>query len=381
MLPDRDRSSLEEAVKVFDQKFRHQQKWKDWEQKKSQLYAIDFEGSLYPPKQIVSLATGLSVRQFSGGRSTNGYLESRGFKVVTLDHGELPAPGELPTFEIGLAYKRSTEITGRFGGSPQSGIAPSSQAPAVFLFTGDSGEKFGYTDRFDDATGVFFYTGEGQKGDMEMTRGNAAIANHASEGRALHVFRAQGKGKACIYLGEYCYGAHAVERGLDRSGIERNLIVFRLLPVSTTSDIEAAGPVAVPGVDHEDGHAPEESLENLRRRALEAVSARPQGRDPKQAVRAIYDRSLHVKNYVLSRSAGFCELCEQKAPFLRRNAGTPYLEPHHINRLSDGGLDHPRYVAALCPNCHRQVHFGTDGAKQNSNLLHRIAALEAEMEP
>ncbi|APR04828.1 HNH endonuclease [Thauera chlorobenzoica] len=381
MLPDRNRSTLERALKEFDQNLRHQAAWKNWDQKKSQLYAIDHGGQLYPPKQIVSLATGVSVRLFSGGRPTNGYLESRGFSIITLDHGEFPAPAELPSFEVGRSYKRSTEITGRFGGSAQSGIAPSSQAPAVFLFTGDSGEQFGYSDRIDDASGVLFYTGEGQQGDMEMTRGNAAIANHASDGRALHVFRTQGKGKACVYLGEYCYGSHVIERGLDRNGNERNILVFRLLPVATTSDVEAAGLLAGPEADGEDIPLPEESLEDLRRRAVEATSARPQGRDPKLALRAIYDRSVLVKNYVLRRSAGFCELCDQEAPFLRKSAGTPYLEPHHINRLSDGGLDHPRYVAALCPNCHRRIHFGVDGSKLNNSLRHRVAALEAGMEP
>jgi 5-methylcytosine-specific restriction protein A len=110
MLPDRDRSMLERALKEFDENLRHQTAWKDWDQKKNQLYAIDHGGRLYPPKQIVSLATGVSVRLFSGGRPTNGYLESRGFSIITLDHGEFPAPAEMPSCEVGRSYKRSTEI-------------------------------------------------------------------------------------------------------------------------------------------------------------------------------------------------------------------------------------------------------------------------------
>jgi hypothetical protein len=41
----------------------------------------------------------------------------------------------------------------------------------------------------------------------------------------------------------------------------------------------------------------------------------------------------------------------------------PNLEPHHIRRLADGGPDHPRWVAALCPTCHRRVHHGVDGKR------------------
>ena len=44
---------------------------------------------------------------------------------------------------------------------------------------------------------------------------------------------------------------------------------------------------------------------------------------------------------------------------IRRKDNTPYLEPHHIRRVGDGGPDHPRYVIALCPNCHREAHFGS----------------------
>jgi 5-methylcytosine-specific restriction protein A len=89
---------------------------------------------------------------------------------------------------------RWPDINVPFGGSRQSGISPSSRTPAIFLFTGDSGEQYGYRDAF-DADGVFSYTGEGQIGDMKVTKGNLSITNHARDGRALHVFESLGKGK------------------------------------------------------------------------------------------------------------------------------------------------------------------------------------------
>jgi 5-methylcytosine-specific restriction protein A len=90
-----------------------------------------------------------------------------------------------------------------------------------------------------------------------------------------------------------------------------------------------------------------------------------------------YRRSEAVKVYVLRRAAGVCEACREPAPFTTVK-GQPYLEPHHIRRLADGGPDHPRWVAAICPNCHRRIHHGQDGQEVNDALAHRIGELEQD---
>ncbi|WP_342542729.1 HNH endonuclease signature motif containing protein [Paenisporosarcina sp. FSL H8-0542] len=36
----------------------------------------------------------------------------------------------------------------------------------------------------------------------------------------------------------------------------------------------------------------------------------------------------------------------------------PYLEVHHIKRLADNGEDSVENAIAVCPNCHRELHFG-----------------------
>lgn len=51
-----------------------------------------------------------------------------------------------------------------------------------------------------------------------------------------------------------------------------------------------------------------------------------------------------------------------------RKDNTPYLEPHHILRLADEGPDHPDTIAALCPNCHREIHYGLNGEAISSEL-------------
>nr|WP_307993153.1 HNH endonuclease [uncultured Niameybacter sp.] len=34
------------------------------------------------------------------------------------------------------------------------------------------------------------------------------------------------------------------------------------------------------------------------------------------------------------------------------------MEEHHLIPLSEGGEDSLSNVFALCPNCHREMHFG-----------------------
>ena len=80
-------------------------------------------------------------------------------------------------------------------------------------------------------------------------------------------------------------------------------------------------------------------------------------------------------HYVLCRAQGSCELCGRQAPFLRPD-GTPYFEPHHTRRLSDGGPDDPAHVAALCPNCHKEIHYGAHGEEENERLAAYLKQME-----
>ena len=71
-----------------------------------------------------------------------------------------------------------------------------------------------------------------------------------------------------------------------------------------------------------------------------------------------YIRNADVIVEVLARAKGLCEHCQNPAPFKRRTDGTPYLEVHHILQLAAGGDDSIENALALCPNCHRRMHYG-----------------------
>jgi 5-methylcytosine-specific restriction endonuclease McrA len=77
-----------------------------------------------------------------------------------------------------------------------------------------------------------------------------------------------------------------------------------------------------------------------------------------QVISQAFRRNPDVVVEVLKRANGQCERCQAPAPFLRAKDQSPYLEVHHWKPLSEGGEDTPENAAALCPNCHRELHFG-----------------------
>lgn len=72
----------------------------------------------------------------------------------------------------------------------------------------------------------------------------------------------------------------------------------------------------------------------------------------------VYDRNPDVVAERLFLSNGNCDRCAQPAPFMRASNGEPYLEVHHIGSLSAGGEDVVENTVALCPDCHREAHYG-----------------------
>jgi 5-methylcytosine-specific restriction endonuclease McrA len=69
-------------------------------------------------------------------------------------------------------------------------------------------------------------------------------------------------------------------------------------------------------------------------------------------------RNPDVVAEALERADGYCEGCNGAAPFRKASDGSPYLEVHHKITLADDGDDTVENAIALCPNCHRQAHYG-----------------------
>jgi len=72
----------------------------------------------------------------------------------------------------------------------------------------------------------------------------------------------------------------------------------------------------------------------------------------------VFERNPDVIVEVLERAKGSCERCEKAAPFVRKSDRIPFLEVHHKIPLAQGGEDTVENAVALCPNCHREMHYG-----------------------
>ena len=90
-----------------------------------------------------------------------------------------------------------------------------------------------------------------------------------------------------------------------------------------------------------------------------------------------FERDPKVKEWVLVNAKGKCESCRKTAPF-RTMLGIPFLEVHHVCTLADGGSDKVENTVALCPNCHRALHYSVGRDKLISTLYENVRRLVRE---
>jgi 5-methylcytosine-specific restriction enzyme A len=179
----------------------------------------------------------------------------------------------------------------------------------------------------------------------ESYKDNAAIINNPSI--PVCVFHRQHSGEDFEYAGAYkSVKVHHEEGGTKWFELEQ---------------ASGAGPVTM-AEESAFNQTFNESVERSKKSSRAERVARLAGarRKPRTVtvVRTEYMRNPDVVAEVLDRAAGVCEGCSNPAPFERSANGTPYLEVHHKVRLSEDGDDTVENALALCPNCHRQEHFG-----------------------
>ncbi len=272
----------------------------------------------------------------------------------------LEVPSEGPLIRDGV-YQRS-QLHGRFAGNHQAGIVPSTTEPVVLIFhTLEPANQF-YSDGLDEH-GVYRYSGQGMNGDMKWNAQNLAIRDHAANEREILFFerfeRAGGHWQFRYKM--LCIGVDTEKRP-GKNGILRDAFIFKLIDQDVQEQQISPSLSDLP-------------LASLRQLAIEASSQTP---GSQSRASTAFSRSAPVRAYALKRSGGKCEACRNPAPFLKVS-GDPFLEVHHIQRVSDGGPDHPAHVAAICPNCHRRCHSGSDGTTYNAMIAQYIHQLEQSL--
>lgn len=251
-----DHQAVLDAISEFDRLGRDQF-LENYGFGRATAYFIERDGKRYDSKAIVGAAHGyqhgraLSHDEFSGGDATVATrLSALGFMVTR--------PGDGWAMPIGTVTTRS-QIKEQYGGTIFGGIEPSRSSPNILIYTDPSeGELHGYNydgwDEYDDR--VFYYTGEGRRGDQELKEGNKAILEHARTGRTIRLFEALDKkqrpgGKRQRYVGAFRVDESAPYRrepAPDADGRQRQVLVFRLLrdDVVATPSAKAPEPTQPP---------------------------------------------------------------------------------------------------------------------------------------
>ncbi|MFB2824457.1 HNH endonuclease [Aeromonas veronii] len=116
------------------------------------------------------------------------------------------------------------------------------------------------------------------------------------------------------------------------------------------------------------------SYKNALEQPLPQGVATPQSR---YVITNSHERDLQVREWVLQNAAQQCESCNAPAPFITA-AGEPFLEVHHLKGLAEGGSDTVSNTVALCPNCHREMHYGCNKTEIIEALYQRIKRLVRE---
>jgi len=166
----------------------------------------------------------LTPGEFSGGETvTTPILEGLGYEIVSIETEERVL--SVGSLRPGHQFRQRSEIHEALGGQTQGGISTPQGKDYILLFSGPSGEQYGYYDGWDGDT--FLFAGEGQSGDMTFDRGNRAVRDHVQDGKRLLLFQKNQLG-AHRYEGTFVCEGHDVIRGHDVNGHDRAVIQFRL---------------------------------------------------------------------------------------------------------------------------------------------------------
>lgn len=113
------------------------------------------------------------------------------------------------------------------------------------------------------------------------------------------------------------------------------------------------------------------------RASLLEKARKAKGKPPRQKkVITDFRRNLAIVAGAISRANGSCEMPNCMRDTFTRKDGSVFLEVHHIIPLAEGGDDTMLNAAALCPTCHREIHYGTRRLELRKALRESVKAKE-----
>jgi 5-methylcytosine-specific restriction enzyme A len=241
----------------------------------------------------------------------------------------------------------NNELREIFKCGPQGGIRKSNRTNTVVLIH-DEASIYGDKWKGD----IFHFTGAGLRGSQELTKLNKVLLESNKTNTELFLFKRIYDKHTYVYEGKVeLSGAPIQEEQDDIDGIKRKVWVFHLKMISDetiplTSEVNFL---------KEQDRSLEKAAKSTDEELLQRLNKSSSTVETKKVISVIYPRNADVVIYTLRRAKGFCQLCRNPAPFIKKD-GTQYLETHHIQWLSKEGSDTIQNTVALCPNCHKKMH-------------------------
>ena len=243
----------------------------------------------------------------------------------------------------------NAELQAIFKCSPQGGMRRSHETNTLVIVSNRI--RSIYTDRHDEETSTLYYTGMGTEGNQSLSFAqNRTLAESNSNGVTVHWFEVL-EDRVYTYRGIVTLIAPPyTEDQPDANKDLRQVYVFPLKLASSNPYITKKKSLDLIA-EQKERQARQLSDSELEQRAKRSRNKA----DTRKTQSVHYERDPWVKEYTLRKANGICQLCNEPAPFNKRN-GKPYLETHHVTWLAKGGDDSINNTVALCPNCHRKMH-------------------------
>ena len=282
-------------------------------------------------------------------------------------------------FILGDLYERNELLNFIGSNQQQSGILWNKEGSDTIIITtgGRHTKRVSYSDsQLED--GSWIYTGQGEKGDQNPYNfANSLLTNldkkillfTTREPNAQEVRERGHHKKQYQYEGLFKVVDWKIETQSEGKRKGDKLVKYILKPIENNELEKENLPIQDPlkNITLEPS-----DFYNLRKKALSNVN---KTKATTIILTEYKNRSLEIKKYALLRADGRCENCEKEAPFVNLNE-IPFLEVHHIFSLADEGPDHPLNVAAICPNCHKEAHYGKNKDKIKEELSLKISTKE-----
>lgn len=257
------------------------------------------------------------------------------------------------------------ELISIFQCSPQGGMRKSNKTNSLVIVSNHV-ESI-YDDRWEGD--VLYYTGMGTKGNQSFYfMQNKTLYYSDSNNVAVHLFEVF-TDKQYTYIGKVALAEKPfLEEQPDSEDNIRKVCIF---PVKVIDN-------KIPPIEKK---ILEKNIASKRRR-IKRLDNKTLLKLAERGSRTPETRNVNTVQYVRNESVaelakriakGVCQLCGEITSFNDKD-GSPYLETHHIDWLSEGGSDTIENTAALCPNCHAKMHVVDDKEDREylKNLIKHI---------